>query len=82
MEWDAVAYWKTWHSDDGAHFRHCVVEPDAAQILPQGDLGHFTRDGAGCRCQACRTPTRKKDPNKRSAMERASPYMGLEPGKP
>jgi 3-isopropylmalate/(R)-2-methylmalate dehydratase large subunit len=38
-EWDqAVAYWRTLHSDAGAHF-DTVVELDAAQIVPQVTWG-------------------------------------------
>src|SRR5690606_31162017 len=38
-EWDqAVEYWKTLHSDEGAHFDH-VVELDAADITPQVSWG-------------------------------------------
>src|SRR5450830_617903 len=39
VEWDqAVAYWRTLHSDPGAHFDK-VVEIDAAQIRPQVTWG-------------------------------------------
>ena len=39
VEWDqAVSYWRTLHSDSGAHF-DAVVEIDATQILPQVTWG-------------------------------------------
>jgi 3-isopropylmalate/(R)-2-methylmalate dehydratase large subunit len=39
VAWDqAVAYWKTLHSDAGAHF-DLTVKLDAAQILPQVTWG-------------------------------------------
>jgi len=81
VEWDqAVAYWKTLHSDDGAHF-DTVVELDAAQILPQVTWGTSPEMVLGVDASVP-DPDKEKDPNKRSAMERALTYMGLEPGKP
>ena len=81
IEWDqAVAYWKTLHSDPGAHF-DLVVELDAAQIKPQVTWGTSPEmvvpvDGR------VPDPDKEKDPNKRGAIERALVYMGLEPNKP
>jgi len=81
VEWDqAVAYWKTLHSDPGAHF-DLVVELDAAQIKPQVTWGTSPEmvvpvDGR------VPDPDKEKDPNKRGAIERALVYMGLEPNKP
>ncbi|MDN8612500.1 3-isopropylmalate dehydratase large subunit [Variovorax ginsengisoli] len=81
VEWEqAVAYWKTLHSDPGAHF-DLVVELDAAQIKPQVTWGTSPEmvvpvDGR------VPDPDKEKDPNKRGAIERALVYMGLEPNKP
>jgi 3-isopropylmalate/(R)-2-methylmalate dehydratase large subunit len=81
VEWDqAVSYWKTLYSDAGAHF-DAVVELDAAQIKPQVTWGTSPEmvvpvDGR------VPDPDKEKDANKRSAIERALTYMGLEPNKP
>jgi 3-isopropylmalate/(R)-2-methylmalate dehydratase large subunit len=81
VEWDqAVAYWKTLHSDASAHF-DTVVELDAAQIKPQVTWGTSPEmvvpvDGR------VPDPDKEKDANKRGAIERALTYMGLEPNKP
>lgn len=81
VEWDqAVAYWRTLHSDPDAKF-DTVVELDAAQIRPQVTWGTSPEmvtaiDGA------VPDPDKEKDPNKRNAIERALAYMGLQPGKP
>lgn len=81
VEWDqAVAYWKTLHSDADAHF-DTVVELDAAQIKPQVTWGTSPEmvvpvDGR------VPDPDKEKDANKRGAIERALTYMGLEPNKP
>ena len=81
VEWDqAVAYWKTLHSDADAHF-DAVVELDAAQIKPQVTWGTSPEmvvpvDGR------VPDPDKEKDANKRGAIERALTYMGLEPNKP
>jgi 3-isopropylmalate/(R)-2-methylmalate dehydratase large subunit len=81
VEWDqAVTYWKTLHSDAGAHF-DTVVELDATQIKPQVTWGTSPEmvvaiDGR------VPDPDKEKDPSKRGAIERALVYMGLEPNKP
>lgn len=81
VEWDqAVSYWRTLHSDPGAHF-DAVVELDAAQIRPQVTWGTSPEmvvaiDGR------VPDPEKEKDPNKRAAIERALVYMDLEPNKP
>jgi 3-isopropylmalate/(R)-2-methylmalate dehydratase large subunit len=79
-EWDqAVAYWKTLHSDADAHF-DAVVELQAEDILPQvtwGTSPEMVLDINGI----VPDPDKEKDPNKRGAIERALTYMALEPGK-
>ena len=80
-EWDqAVAYWKTLHSDADAKF-DTVVELNAAQILPQVTWGTSPEMVLGIDGRVP-DPDKEKDANKRGAIERALSYMGLEPGKP
>jgi 3-isopropylmalate/(R)-2-methylmalate dehydratase large subunit len=80
VEWEhAVAHWRTLHSDPGAHF-DAVVELDAAQIQPQVTWGTSPEmvlpvDGR------VPDPDKEKDATKRSAIERALVYMGLQPNK-
>jgi 3-isopropylmalate/(R)-2-methylmalate dehydratase large subunit len=80
VEWDqAVAYWRTLHSDANAHF-DATVELDASQIVPQVTWGTSPEMVLGI--DACvPDPDKEKDINKRGAIERALVYMGLEPGK-
>ncbi|MFA7556491.1 MAG: 3-isopropylmalate dehydratase large subunit [Hydrogenophaga sp.] len=81
VEWDqAVAYWKTLHSDPDAHF-DAVVELDASQIVPQVTWGTSPEMVLGVDA-AVPDPDKEKDANKRNAIERALTYMGLQPGKP
>ena len=81
VEWDqAVAYWKTLHSDADAKF-DTVVELDAAAILPQVTWGTSPEMVLGIDGRVP-DPDKEKDANKRGAIERALTYMGLEPGKP
>jgi 3-isopropylmalate/(R)-2-methylmalate dehydratase large subunit len=79
-EWDqAVAYWKTLQSDPDAHF-DTIVELKAEDILPQvtwGTSPEMVLDING----VVPDPDKEKDPNKRSAIERALTYMDLKPGK-
>ena len=80
MEWDqAAAYWSTLHSDADAHF-DAVVELDAALILPQVTWGTSPEMVLGIDGRVP-DPDKEKDDNKRSAIERALTYMGLQPGK-
>jgi 3-isopropylmalate/(R)-2-methylmalate dehydratase large subunit len=81
VEWDqAVAYWKTLHSDAGAKF-DTVVELDATKIIPQVTWGTSPEMVLGIDDRVP-DPDKEKDPTKRGAIERALAYMGLEPGKP
>ena len=80
VEWDqAVAYWRTLHSDADAHF-DAVVELDASQIVPQVTWGTSPEMVLGIDGRVP-DPDKEKDANKRGAIERALVYMGLEPGK-
>jgi 3-isopropylmalate/(R)-2-methylmalate dehydratase large subunit len=81
VEWDqAVAYWRTLHSDPDAKF-DTVVELDATKIIPQVTWGTSPEMVTGIDGRVP-DPDAVKDANQRGAMERALTYMGLEPGKP
>lgn len=80
VEWDQAAnYWKTLHSDAGAHF-DTVVELDATQIKPQVTWGTSPEMVLPIDARVP-DPDKEKDANKRGAIERALTYMGLEPNK-
>ena len=80
VEWDqAVAYWRTLHSDAGAHFDK-VVELDAAQIRPQVSWG-TSPEMVLAIDDRVPDPDKEKDAVKRGAIERALTYMALEPNK-
>jgi len=80
VEWDqAVAHWRTLHSDPGAHF-DTVVELDAAQIKPQVTWGTSPEMVLSIEDRVP-DPDKEKDATKRGAIERALTYMGLEPNK-
>ncbi|WP_227814216.1 3-isopropylmalate dehydratase large subunit [Nitrogeniibacter aestuarii] len=80
-QWDqAVAYWKTLHTDEGAQFDK-VVTLDAAAIRPQVTWGTSPEmvtsvDGV------VPNPADQADAVKREGMERALKYMDLEAGTP
>jgi 3-isopropylmalate/(R)-2-methylmalate dehydratase large subunit len=80
LEWDqALAHWRTLHSDPDAPF-DTVVELDAAQIQPQVTWGTSPEMVIGVQGRVP-DPDKEKDSGKRSAIERALTYMGLEPNK-
>ncbi|MFN4328203.1 MAG: 3-isopropylmalate dehydratase large subunit [Limnobacter sp.] len=73
----AVAYWRTLHSDEGAHF-DAVVELNAADIHPQvtwGTSPEMVTDVNG----AVPDPAQEADPVRRQSYQRALQYMGLAP---
>ena len=79
-EWDLAArYWATLHSDADAQF-DAIVELDAREILPQVSWGTSPEMVLSIEGRVP-DPEKEKDANKRSAIERALAYMGLEPGK-
>lgn len=81
VEWDqAVAYWRTLHSDPDAHW-DAVVELDASQIRPQVTWGTSPEMVVSIDDRVP-DPEREKDAVRRNAMERALQYMALEPNKP
>jgi 3-isopropylmalate/(R)-2-methylmalate dehydratase large subunit len=81
QQWDqAVAYWRTLKSDDGATFDK-IITLDAATIKPQVTWGTSpqmvtTIDGY------VPDPAKEADPVKREGIERALKYMGLAPNTP
>ena len=75
----AIAYWRTLHSDPGAHFDK-VVELDAAQIRPQVTWGTSPEMVLSIEDRVP-DPDKEKDAVKRGAIERALTYMALEPNK-
>ncbi|HLO93404.1 MAG TPA: 3-isopropylmalate dehydratase large subunit [Burkholderiaceae bacterium] len=80
VEWEqAVRYWRSLHSDPGAHF-DAVVELDAARILPQVTWGTSPEMVLSIEDRVP-DPDKEKDAVKRGAIERALTYMALEPNK-
>ena len=80
-EWEqAVAHWRTLHSDADAHF-DAVVTLNAADITPQVTWGTSPEMVLGVDARVP-DPDKEKDATKRGAIERALTYMGLQPGRP
>ena len=80
-EWEqALAHWRTLHSDADAAF-DAVVELDAAQIRPQVTWGTSPEMVLSIEDRVP-DPDKEKDAVKRGAIERALTYMGLTPNKP
>jgi 3-isopropylmalate/(R)-2-methylmalate dehydratase large subunit len=80
VEWDqAVAYWRTLHTDAGARFDK-IVELDAAQIRPQVSWG-TSPEMVLAIDERLPDPDKERDAVKRGAIERALTYMALEPNK-
>ena len=76
----AVDYWRTLNSDEGAVFDR-VVELDAASILPQVTWG-TSPEMVVTVADRVPDPAAETDPVKREGMERALKYMGLEANTP
>lgn len=76
----AIAYWRTLHTDAGAHFDK-VVEIDATQLRPQVTWGTSPEMVLSIEDRVP-DPDKEKDSVKRGAIERALQYMALEPNKP
>ena len=80
-QWDqAVEYWNTLHSDEGAHF-DAIVELDASDIAPQVSWGTSPEMVVDV-TQKVPTLAQAKDEVQAEAWERAYQYMGLEQGQP
>jgi 3-isopropylmalate/(R)-2-methylmalate dehydratase large subunit len=80
-EWDeAVAYWNTLRTDEGASF-DAEITIDADELTPFVTWG--TNPGQGAPLgESVPDPAAVADPNARKDMERALEYMGLTPGMP
>jgi 3-isopropylmalate/(R)-2-methylmalate dehydratase large subunit len=78
-QWEtALAFWKTLHSDEGAHWDE-VIEIEAADVPPTITWGTSPEQAAPITAKTP-VPSQISDPVKRDAAERALAYMGLEPG--
>jgi 3-isopropylmalate/(R)-2-methylmalate dehydratase large subunit len=73
----AVAYWRTLHSDPGAKF-DMVVTLNAVDIKPQVTWG-TSPEMVVAVDDRVPDPDKEKDPVKRDAMEKALAYMDLKP---
>jgi 3-isopropylmalate/(R)-2-methylmalate dehydratase large subunit len=73
----AVQYWRTLHSESDAKFDQ-VVELRADEIQPQVTWGTSPEMVLPI-SERVPDPEKERDPNKRSAMERALQYMNLTP---
>jgi 3-isopropylmalate/(R)-2-methylmalate dehydratase large subunit len=81
VAWEqAVAHWRTLHSDEGAHFDK-IVDLRAEEIRPQVTWGTSPEMVVGIDGRVP-DPDRESDSTRRSGYERALTYMGLEPNTP
>ncbi len=76
----AIQYWRNLHSDSGASFDQ-VVTLRAEEIKPQVSWG-TSPEMVLAIDERIPDPDKEKDANKRSAIERALLYMGLQPNMP
>ena len=77
--WDeAMAYWATLHSDEGAHFDH-VVRLDAAKLPPIVSWGTSPQDVVSINGRVPRLEDALSE-QKRASIKRALDYMGLQGG--
>lgn len=74
----AMEYWKTLYSDEGAHFDK-VVTLDAANLPPIVSWGSSPEDVIAV-TGAVPDPAELEDETKRASKQRALEYMGLTPG--
>lgn len=80
-QWDkAVKYWKTLHSDEGAHFDY-DIKIKASDIVPTITWGNSPQDALPITASVP-DPSKVDDPIKKSGMERALKYQGLKPNTP
>ena len=80
-DWDdAVAYWKTLHTDEGAHY-DTTIEIDASSIAPIVTWGTSPEDALAI-TDRVPTPADFADEHKQAAARRSLEYMGLTAGTP
>jgi 3-isopropylmalate/(R)-2-methylmalate dehydratase large subunit len=80
-QWEqAVNYWRTLPSDEGARYDHEVVL-HASEIEPQVSWGTSPQDVVPISGQVP-NPGEAADESRKRAIQRALEYMGLEPGTP
>ena len=77
---DAVNYWKSLASDEGAEY-DSIVEIKADEIIPQVTWGTSPEDVVSID-GFVPDPENEKNADKRKSIERALDYMGLEPNMP
>ncbi len=80
-DWDrALTYWRTLPSDDAAEFDN-VVNINVSELEPMITYG--TNPGMGIPIsQPIPDPADEKELSRRTAIEKALQYMGLQPGQP
>ncbi|MGY5804078.1 3-isopropylmalate dehydratase large subunit [Rhizobium hainanense] len=76
----AIAYWKTLTSDEGAHYDR-IVKLDAASLPPIVSWGSSPEDVISVQ-GVVPNPDEIQDETKRTSKWRALDYMGLKPGTP
>ncbi|MCZ3375987.1 3-isopropylmalate dehydratase large subunit [Rhizobium sp. AG207R] len=76
----AIAYWKTLKSDEGAHYDR-IVKLDAANLPPIVSWGSSPEDVISIQ-GIVPNPDEIQDETKRASKWRALDYMGLKPGTP
>ena len=76
----AITYWKTLKSDEGAHFDR-VVKLNAAELPPIVSWGSSPEDVVSVQ-GIVPNPDEIQDETKRASKWRALEYMGLKPGTP
>ena len=76
----AIAYWKTLASDEGAHYDR-IVTLDAAKLPPIVSWGSSPEDVISVQ-GVVPNPDEIQDETKRTSKWRALDYMGLKPGTP
>ena len=76
----AIAYWKTLTSDEGAHYDR-IVTLDAAKLPPIVSWGSSPEDVISVQ-GVVPNPDEIQDETKRTSKWRALDYMGLKPGTP
>ena len=77
---DAIKYWESLATDDGAHYDE-IVEINADDIIPQITWGTSPEDVVSID-GFVPDPKNEENADKKKSIERALDYMGLEPNTP